>query len=130
MAARRMPDLDTITHYFPTPRTSDSTGQCTHGEGSPDLSTVIANADLGDYGPAIERWADVIDAPAPTPWDLNQNGGRRVNQLFHEWLMGVPGRISSVPGLSRRQRIRIGGNGVVPVQAEVAFTHLLEELKS
>ncbi|MEU7030062.1 hypothetical protein AB0A60_25695 [Streptomyces sp. NPDC046275] len=44
-----------------------------------------------------------------------------------EWLMGLPlGYVTAVPGLTRGQQLQILGNGVVPQQAALAFTALLD----
>lgn len=42
--------------------------------------------------------------------------------------MGVPGRITEVPGLSRTQQLHKIGNGVVPQQAYEAYRRILLEL--
>lgn len=45
--------------------------------------------------------------------------------------MGLPtGWITSVPGLSRSDQLKLAGNGVVPLQAIAAFRHLLSLLDS
>jgi hypothetical protein len=42
--------------------------------------------------------------------------------------MGVPGRITSVPGLSLDDKLKLAGNGVVPQQAAYAIPKLYERL--
>ncbi|MET9119980.1 hypothetical protein [Streptomyces sp. NPDC004528] len=42
--------------------------------------------------------------------------------------MGVPGHITTVPGLSRSQQLHKIGNGVVPQQAYAAYRLILLEL--
>jgi DNA (cytosine-5)-methyltransferase 1 len=41
-------------------------------------------------------------------------------------MMGIPDRVTGVPGLSRTARLRIIGNGVVPHQAAAALRLLIE----
>ena len=49
---------------------------------------------------------------------------------FPEWMMGLPpGWVTGVPGLSRSRKIRAIGNGVVPRQAALAVTSLLDILQ-
>jgi DNA (cytosine-5)-methyltransferase 1 len=44
--------------------------------------------------------------------------GAQLNPLFVEWMFGLaPGWVTSVPGLSRNDMLKILGNGVVPLQA-------------
>jgi hypothetical protein len=42
--------------------------------------------------------------------------------------MGIPGRVTSVPGISRSQQLHKVGNGVVPHQAYTAYRLILLEL--
>lgn len=44
--------------------------------------------------------------------------------------MGLPeGWITAVPGLTRTQQIKLGGNGVVTLQAVAAYRYLLDVLE-
>lgn len=79
----------------------------------------------GQYLPAIRRWEDRIGVPAPAPTELGPRGGRRLTASFAEWLMGVPGHVTSVPGLSRSDQLHKIGNGAMPQQAYVAYEYLL-----
>jgi hypothetical protein len=84
----------------------------------------------GKYATAIERWEQVIgrEAPAPTKADA-KDGSHRLNSEFAEWMMGLPkGWVTGV-GLSRAEELKACGNGVVPQQAKLALTILLEGLK-
>lgn len=57
---------------------------------------------------------------------VGTRGGRVLNPALPEWMMGLPaGWITSVPGLSRNDQLKLAGNGVVPQQAIAAFRHLL-----
>lgn len=76
----------------------------------------------GRYGPAVERWAQVIGRPAPRPVDHLG----RLNPPFVEWLMALDdGHVTAVPGLSRTAQLKALGNGVVPPQAIAALRILL-----
>jgi DNA (cytosine-5)-methyltransferase 1 len=45
-------------------------------------------------------------------------------------MMGLPeGWLTAVPGLTRTQQIKLGGNGVVPRQAAAAYRYLLDVLE-
>lgn len=77
--------------------------------------------DWRQYTPAIRRWEAILGVPAPRPDARGPRGGLKVNPAFAEWLMGVPGRITSVPGLSINEQLKLAGNGVVPQQAEHAI---------
>ena len=48
---------------------------------------------------------------------------------FVEWMQGLPeGWVTDVPGLSRNAQLKALGNGVVPQQAALALSLLLEHL--
>lgn len=75
---------------------------------------------------ALDRWAQLLGRPAPDPVDRGRNGQPRLTAAFEEWLMGLPaGHVTAVPGLTRQQRIKALGNGVVPQQAAAALRFLL-----
>jgi DNA (cytosine-5)-methyltransferase 1 len=82
----------------------------------------------GEYAPAIHRWEAITGVPAPYPTEIGPRGGRRLTAVFAEWLMGIPGRVTSIPGLSRSQQLHKIGNGVVPHQAYAAYRLILLEL--
>lgn len=64
--------------------------------------------------------------PVPYPVEPGRNGNSRMTAEFPEWMMGLPpGWVTDVPGLSRSAKIRAIGNGVVPQQAAMAITSLL-----
>jgi DNA (cytosine-5)-methyltransferase 1 len=91
---------------------------------------VLALREWGEFEPAIRRWEAVTGnhAPEPTLAD-GQKGQHRLNARFTEWMMGlVPGWITG-HGLSRKDEIKMAGNGVVPQQAVFALSLLLERLE-
>ena len=83
--------------------------------------------DWGPYERAIRRWEQVIGRPAPAPTTTSRRGTQQLSPLFAEWMMGLPaGHVTSVPGLTRAQQLRLIGNGVVPQQAAAALLRLLQ----
>ncbi|MGW5583760.1 DNA cytosine methyltransferase [Streptomyces sp. NPDC003857] len=79
-----------------------------------------------DYGPAIRRWERITGRPAPCPTEPGTRGNRRLSPLFTEWMMGLPeGWVTAVPGIPRKEQLKILGNGVVPRQAHHAYGLLL-----
>lgn len=86
--------------------------------------------DWAQYGPAIRQWERILGRPAPYPTAVGARGGRVLNPALPEWMMGLPaGWITSVPGLTRSQQLKLAGNGVVPRQAIAAYRYLLEVLE-
>lgn len=86
--------------------------------------------DWAGYGPAIRRWESVLGRPAPAPTTVGARGGEVLNPALVEWMMGLPeGWITAVPGLTRTQQIKLGGNGVVTLQAVAAYRYLLDVLE-
>ncbi|MCX4557480.1 DNA cytosine methyltransferase [Streptomyces phaeochromogenes] len=83
-------------------------------------------SDGTDYGPAIHRWTVITGRPAPAPSEPGARGNRRLTPLFVEWMMGLPtGWVTAVPGIPRKEQLKILGNGVVPQQAHHAYGLLL-----
>ncbi|MBC3986612.1 DNA cytosine methyltransferase [Streptomyces sp. AC536] len=83
-------------------------------------------SDGTDYGPAIRRWEHVTGRPAPCPTEPGTRGNRRLSPAFAEWLMGLPtGWVTAVPGIPRKEQLKVIGNGVVPQQAHHAYGLLL-----
>ncbi|QCX74926.1 Modification methylase HhaI [Streptomyces sp. YIM 121038] len=79
-----------------------------------------------DYGPAIRRWEHLTGRAAPCPTEPGARGNRRLSPAFAEWMMGLPaGWVTAVPGIPRKEQLRIIGNGVVPQQAHHAYGLLL-----
>ncbi|MFI6609263.1 hypothetical protein [Streptomyces sp. NPDC050507] len=62
------------------------------------------------------------------PTEAAPRGGRRLHAPFAEWMMGlVPGHVTAVEGLTRTQQLKAIGNGVVPLQAFVAYAFLMSD---
>jgi DNA (cytosine-5)-methyltransferase 1 len=74
----------------------------------------------------VRRWELITGVPAPHPVATGQRGARVLAPELPEWMMGVPaGRITNTPDLSRNQKLRLAGNGVMPAQAEYAIRELM-----
>ncbi|QJT03170.1 DNA cytosine methyltransferase [Streptomyces asoensis] len=83
-------------------------------------------SDGTDYGPAVRRWEHVTGRAAPCPTEPGTRDNRRLSPAFTEWLMGLPaGWVTAVPGIPRKEQLKILGNGVVPQQAHHAYGLLL-----
>jgi len=82
-----------------------------------------------EYAPPLRRWEAILGRPAP--WPVEPGSDDLVNPQFVEWMMGLPaGWVTDVPGLSREQKLRALGEGVVPQQAELALRLLMAESAS
>ena len=83
----------------------------------------------GRYQQAVDRWEKVTGSVAP-PATINdgRNDGARYSPKFAEWLVGLPPGFVTNAGLTRREAFTCIGNGVVPQQAELALTILLDGL--
>lgn len=85
------------------------------------------NIDWGKFAPAIERWEAILGRPAPAPTKPDgKDGAHRLSSAFTEWMMGLPAGWITDCGLSRNDELKACGNGVVPQQARLALSILLE----
>jgi len=120
-----------VNDLLPTPMTSEARQTNSPGgwnRNSPPLGTMVHATDWGKFQPAIERWEQVIgrEAPAPTKPD-GKDGAHRLSSKLTEWMMGLPdGWITSV-GLTRNEELKACSNGVVPQQAALALSILLNK---
>lgn len=89
--------------------------------GDPGRCDGATDAVWGDYTTAIRRWEHILGRPAPAPTVLGPNGGRRLNPDLVDWMMGWPAGWTDVPGVTRSERLSLGGDGVVPQQAFAAL---------
>lgn len=80
----------------------------------------------GDYAPAIHRWEQILGRPAPAPTMTSVKGNPQLSPRFVEWMMGLPeGWVDDVPDLTRNEKLKALGNGVVSQQAVEAVLRLL-----
>lgn len=79
----------------------------------------------GEYTPAIRRWEHVLDRPAPWPTRVGQRGGTRPSPAWVEWMMGLPAGWVTGCDIPVPQQMHMLGNGVVPLQAQTAFSRLM-----
>lgn len=130
---RRSPSLAAVPGLLPTPMASDGTGGGTHpdrrrGHTSQlvDYALLADSAQWGVYGAAIRR-QEQLSRPAPAPTEPNTQGNPRLSPRFSEWMMWWPPGLVTDPalGLSRRDQLRLIGNGVVTAQAVCAYRYLL-----
>lgn len=87
--------------------------------------TKLTRQRFGRYADAVLRWEQTMgEAPVPV---LPGPRGRVMNVELPEWMMGLPrGFVSGVPGLSRKDILKILGNGVVPLQGAYALKNLFD----
>lgn len=117
-----------VTGYLmPTPRASvGAKGGPNQRGSSGDLMLPSAAVRWGDYAAAIAR-QESLSRSAPSPTEVAPRGGVRLSPAFAEWLMFWPAGWVTDPaiGLSRIDKLKVIGNGVVPPQAVAAFRQLL-----
>jgi hypothetical protein len=112
-----------------TPRTSSANGstpkQVAAGAPKARIEDQVLTTNWGKFEPAIRRWEETIDRPAPEPTKPDgKEGNHRLSSKFTEWMMGLPdGWITDI-GLKRNDELKACGNGVVPQQAELALSLL------
>ncbi|MFS4104916.1 DNA cytosine methyltransferase [Streptomyces sp. PD-S100-1] len=121
-----------VVNLLPTPKASDgphggpnqrdASGRYYLPGQAVRLDTRWMASDGTDYGPAIRRWEQITGRAAPCPTEPGTRGNRRLSPLFVEWMMGLPaGWVTAVPGIPRKEQLKILGNGVVPQQAHHAY---------
>lgn len=130
---------DVALKLLPTPVVTDSFGARNETSGRPEGSKHHSGRTLGDvtyldawgqYAEAIQRWEQVVGRPAPEPTEPTGRGGKhRLAPVFVEWMMGLPeGWVTGIEN-SRAAQLRALGNGVVPQQAAIALTDMLDEFR-
>jgi len=117
-----------LLDLLPTPNTMDMLPARDESKidrskgGYANVRESVVRPNFGQFAPAIERWEETTgnEAPDPTLPD-GRDGQHRLNSQFTEWMMGLePGWITE-HGLSRKDEIKMAGNGVVPQQAKLAL---------
>lgn len=121
---------DTLTDILlPTPSVADAMGGHERRGGDRGgellLKGIATQQAWGPYAPAIARW-EVIAGPAPAPTKPGKKGRSKLNPEFACWMMGAaPGWVTDVPGVTDNEALKMAGNGVVQLQAEVALRAML-----
>ena len=83
--------------------------------------------DFDRFEPAVRRWEEVTGNPAPAPTKPDgRDNAPRLSSEFTEWMMGLPKGWVTGHGLSRKDELKACGNGVVPQQAALALSMLLD----
>jgi DNA (cytosine-5)-methyltransferase 1 len=127
--------LRAINHLLPTVTTQESkSGPSQLNRNTPPLNAILPEmqrlqTNWGKFTDAIERWESLTrPAPSPTKPD-GKDGSHRLSAEFTEWMMGLPeGWVTADDlGLKRNDQLKACGNGVVPQQAELALSILLDE---
>jgi DNA (cytosine-5)-methyltransferase 1 len=124
--------LDIEMRRLPTPTTRDTKGQNQRGDDT-CLTGVRQPDRWGDYAESIAR-AEAVFGPAPEPTETDTcpcgskvKSTPRLSCVFDQWLMGLPaGWITSVPGVTHAEALKMCGNGVVPAQAALAIRICLD----
>jgi len=82
----------------------------------------VIRPNFGRFSQAIKQWEKIIgmEAPEPTKAD-GKDGSHRLSSRFTEWMMGLPAGWVTGHGLSRKDELKLCGNGVVPQQAKLAL---------
>jgi DNA (cytosine-5)-methyltransferase 1 len=126
------PTLRDINDLLPTPMTTEAN----HGDyesewnrHSPPLGTMVHHPEWGKFAPAIQQWETITNNPAPPPTIPDgRDGQSRLNPQFAEWMMGLPKGWITDCDITRNEQLKACGNGVVPQQATLAITRLLQGL--
>lgn len=129
--------LETSVALLPTPKAGDADFGLPRTSGRPPersthLATRLHYTDFGSYTPAIGRWERATGRPVPDPTKPSPKTGKpQLSAEFVEWMMGLPQGWFTSPeiGLTRVQALKIGGNGVVPQQAEFAIRGLMDRVE-
>ena len=118
-----------VLDLLPTPNTQEGSGKCRDWGGDLTHAVSCECKNWGDFAPAIALWESVTGRQAPDATLTDgQKGQHRLSARFVEWLMGLPDGWIVDCDVSRRDAIKMGGNGVVPQQAKYALSILKERL--
>ena len=120
-----------VNELLSTPQARDSKGAPKDDFNNNCLPRDIIECDQawGKYEPAVRRW-EALTRPAPKPTEPGVSGLKRprLNPAFSEWMMGWPEGWCTAPeiGITRKDQLKIVGNGVCPQQASAALRYLVQ----
>lgn len=120
-----------VNELLSTPQARDSKGAPKDDFNNNCLPRDIIECDQawGKYEPAVRRW-EALTRPSPKPTEPGVSGLKRprLNPAFSEWMMGWPAGWCTAPeiGITRKDQLKIVGNGVCPQQAAAALRYLLQ----
>lgn len=119
---------------LPTPRAADrapTSKEIAENDPKKRLEVTVMSQNWGKFAPAIHRWETTTGNPAPAPTIPDgKNGQHRLNPAFAEWMMGLPAGWVTDCDITRNEMLKACGNGVVPQQATLALTIMLEGKQS
>jgi len=85
-----------------------------------------SDTDWGKFEPVIRAWEEILGRPAPNPtYQTHEDKRHELNPVFVEWMMSLPEGWVTGHGLKPVEELKMLGNGVVPLQAELALRSLL-----
>ena len=123
--------LPSAVTLLPTPSVADTQGgrKSRSGDRSDELllNGIAAANQWGDYAAAIHRWEAVMGRPAPAPTEPGASGNPRLSPAFVEFLMGLPEGWTDTGDVSRNDRLKALGNGIVPQQLAAALHAFLAD---
>jgi DNA (cytosine-5)-methyltransferase 1 len=120
-----------VNELLSTPQARDSKGAPKDDFNNNCLPRDIIECDQawGKYETSIRRW-EALTRPAPKPTEPGVSGLKRprLNPAFSEWMMGWPEGWCTAPeiGITRKDQLKIVGNGVCPQQAAAALRYLVQ----
>lgn len=119
-----------VNHLLPTQVTNDhkqNDSPAAWNRHTQQMGTIVHSTEWGKFAPAVERWEAILGRPAPAPTKPDgKDGAHRLSSAFTEWMMGLPAGWITDCGLSRNDELKACGNGVVPAQARLALSILLD----
>ena len=121
---------------LPTPSVADSAGGHERRGGARSeellLKGLAKDAERwGDYAEAIARHERWVGRTAPDPTEPGSKSQPRLSARFVEFMMAQPaGWITDVPGVTRNEALKLGGNGVVTPQAAHALRVMLNRIEA
>lgn len=119
-----------VNDLIPTPRAGDrvpTKKEIANNDPKRRLEVSVMSSNWGKFGPAIHQWETITGNPAPPPTIPDgRDGQARLNPQFAEWMMGLPPGWITDCDITRNEQLKACGNGVVPQQATLAITRLLQ----